>query len=330
MTAPSILGTGSYVPKGVVTNSDLARCLETSDEWIRSHIGIAERHVSRDETTSDMAVSAARLALSQIEDDLPFDGIIVATQTPDKIIPATACIVQHRLGLEGCFALDINAACTGFVYGTHFALGLLRAGLAKRLLLIGAERMSRLVDWEDRTTCVIFGDGAGAAVLGAAEQQDPKLAVLVDSLISCDGSGEEVIQIPAGGTNLPLTHENLDDGLQYVKMDGRRVFDFAVDAFVSTVRELADRAAIDVRNIHYIIPHQANLRIIDAAMQQLGMPKERAITHIDHYGNTSAASVPIALDECARAGRFESGQMIALVAFGTGLTWGGALVKWMD
>jgi 3-oxoacyl-[acyl-carrier-protein] synthase-3 len=329
MAAASILATGSYLPSTAVTNQDLAARLDTSDEWIQSHIGIRERRIAVDEDTSEMALRAAEAALSRLPEGVALDGIIVATQTPDKIIPATACILQHRLGLSGCFAVDMNAACSGFLYGLHFAAGLLASGSAKRLLVIGAERMSRLVNWQDRRTCVIFGDGAGAVVLGACEGGEPRLADVEDSVVCSDGAGEEVIHVPAGGSRLPLSRDNVDDGLQYVHMDGRRVFSFAVDAFVSTVRQLAARAGLELEQLSYVLPHQANLRIIEEAMGVLGLPMERTLTHIDRYGNTSAASIAIALDENARARRFRPGEVLALVAFGTGLAWGGVLLRWV-
>jgi 3-oxoacyl-[acyl-carrier-protein] synthase-3 len=330
MKTASILATGSYVPDTVLTNDDLARRVDTSDQWIWSHIGIHERRIASTETTSAMADRAARAALAALGDGAVVDGIIVATQTPDKIIPAAACMLQHRLGLRDCFAVDLNAACSGFLYGLHFAAGLLRSGSAERLLVVGAERMSRLVNWGDRRTCVIFGDGAGAVVLGSADGSDGRLAELRDCVVHSDGTGEEVIHVPAGGSSLPLTEENIGQGLQYVHMDGRRVFDFAVDAFVSTVNELTARSGLDIQSLSYVIPHQANLRIIEQAMRALGLPLERAVTHIDRYGNTSAASIPIALDENARAGRFRPGETVALVAFGTGLAWGGALIRWVS
>ena len=323
-----LLATGSYLPDTVLTNAALASRLDTSDEWIRAHLGIRERRIAVQETTSTMATAAARLALSSLPDPRALDGLILATQTPDKPIPATACIVQHRLGLQDCFALDVNAACSGFVYALHLALGLLRGGLARRLLVIGAERMSRLVNWQDRRTCVIFGDGAGAALLGTVAPGEPRLADLGVSLLGADGRGEEVIHVPAGGASLPLTRDNLDLGLQYVHMDGRRVFDFAVAAFVSTIRELARRSDLAVSDLSHLLPHQANQRIIEQAMEELGLPADRAVSHLDCYGNTSAASIPIALDESARAGRFHTGEHLALVAFGTGLAWGGALLTW--
>jgi 3-oxoacyl-[acyl-carrier-protein] synthase-3 len=328
MATASILATGSYLPERVVTNDELATIVDTSDEWIRSHIGIGERRLSSGESTSEMALQAARRALAQVEGDPPLDGIIVATQTPDKIVPATACMVQHRLGLTGCFAVDVNAACTGFIHALHFAGGLLQSGAARRLLIIGAERMSRLVNWCDRSTCVIFADGAGAVVLGSTRDGERTLANVLDSVVHCDGTGEEVIHVPAGGSSLPLTHENLDQGLQYIHMDGHRVFGFAVNALASTVRELAERCGTSLSEVAHIIPHQANQRIIDEGMTALGMPAERAVTHIERYGNTCAASIPIALDENARDGHFHCDELIALVAFGTGLTWGGALLKW--
>ncbi len=330
VTTASILSMGSYIPPDVVTNDDLARELDTSDEWIWSHLGIRERRIASEETTSEMAARAARAALDGLGGGVSLDGIILATQTPDKIVPATACILQHRLGLRGCFAVDVNAACTGFVYALHLGAALLRAGSARRLLVVGAERMSRLVNWNDRSTCVIFGDGAGAVVLGATRDGDGRLADVLDSVICSDGEGEEVIHVPGGGSSLPLTAENVEQGLQYVHMDGRQVFSFAVDAFAATVSALAGRSRLDVQSLSYVIPHQANLRIIERAMEKLGLPPERAVTHLERYGNTSAASIPIALDEGAQEGRFRPGQMLALVAFGTGLAWGGVLVRWMS
>jgi len=324
----SILSTGSYLPQSVVTNEDLARVLDTSDEWIWSHIGIRERRIAREEQTSDLAERAARRALAGTIGTQDLDGIIVATQTPDKPVPATACILQHKLSAPNCFAFDINAACSGFVYALHLATGLIRSSLARRILVVGAERMSRLVDWRDRRTCVIFSDGAGALVLGGTEEREPRLADLLDTIVFNDGTGEEVIHVPLGGSSNPITAETVDSNLRYVQMDGRRVFTFARNAFVETVRALSERNRVPVVELAHIIPHQANMRIIEAAMSDLALPITRAVTHLARYGNTCAASIPIALDEEAREGRFATGESIALVAFGTGLSWGGALLRW--
>ncbi len=326
----SLLGTGCYVPPGAATNEDLAQRLDTSDAWIQSHLGICERRLAgAHETTSMMAAAAAQSALAQAEVE-QIDGLIVATQTPDKIIPAAACLVQHRLGLRDCFAVDINAACSGFVFALHLAAALVRGGTHRRVLAIGADRLSRLVNWRDRTTCVIFGDGAGAALVANVPEGAPRRADIVDSLLLSDGEGEEVIEVPAGGSSRPLTHHNLDAGLQYVHMEGRRVFEFACSAFVSTLRTLTERVGLQATDLDYVIPHQANLRIIERAMEELGLPMARAITNLERYGNTSSASVPIALDEASRGGAFRPGQLLGLVAFGTGLAWGGALLRWQQ
>jgi 3-oxoacyl-[acyl-carrier-protein] synthase-3 len=324
----SILSTGSYLPEFVVTNDDLARVVDTSDDWIWSHIGIRERRIARDEQTSDLADRAARRALGGTVATEDLDGIIVATQTPDKPVPATACILQHRLSAPNCFALDINAACSGFVYALHLAAGLIQSNMARRILVVGAERMSRLVDWRDRRTCVIFADGAGALVLGGTEDGEPRLADLLDTIVFNDGTGEEVIHVPLGGSSNPVTAETVDSNLRYVQMDGRRVFTFAQSAFVQTIRALSQRNGVPIDKLAHVIPHQANMRIIEAAMNDLALPMSRAVTHLERYGNTCAASIPIALDEEAIEGRFATGDLLALVTFGTGLAWGGALLRW--
>ena len=309
-----ILGTGSYAPERVMTNDELAHRVATSDEWIRSRSGIRERRIAAPgEATSDMAVQAARRALGDANVEAgDIDLLIVATFTPDLLLPSAACIVQNKLGLSPAAAsFDVNAACSGFIYALDAGCAMLASGRYHKALVVGVEKLSPVVDWSDRTTCVLFGDGAGAAVLGVGKE--PGRGLLGTNLGAL-GNSVDLLYIPAGG--------------QFIRMKGREVFKAAVRAMEDISRSILEQHGLNGSNIALVIPHQANLRIIEALAEYLEMPMDRFFVNVDRYGNTSAASIPMALDEARRAGRIKSGDLILLVAFGAGLTYGSALIRW--
>ncbi len=313
-----IAGTGSYLPEKVVTNDDLAKVVDTSDEWIRTRTGIRERHIAADtETTSDLGYNAAVRALEAAGIDASqLDLIVVGTTTPDLIFPSTACLIQARLGVAGCAALDVNAACSGFVYALSVADKFVRSGDAKYALVIGAETLTRIVDWNDRTTCVLFGDGAGAVVLKA----DSETGILSTHL-HADGSKKELLWDPVG---VSVGFE----GGGKINMKGNDVFKYAVKALDSVVDETLQANGLDKSDLDWLIPHQANLRIIEATAKRLDLPMEQVVVTVDRHGNTSAGSVPLALDEAVRSGRVQRGQLVLLEAFGGGFTWGSALLRY--
>jgi len=321
MTYSRIAGTGSYLPEKVVTNHDLERVIDTSDEWIRERTGIKRRHLAADgEKTSDLALAAANQALDMAgisAEDI--DLIIIATTTPDKVFPGTACIVQRRLGIGGCGAFDIQAACSGFVYGLDLGDRYIRTGAAKNVLVIGAETLSRLTNWEDRATAVLFGDGAGAVVLQESEEQG-----IISTHIHADGQYEDLLQVPQGvSSGYDITRA----GEAYIQMNGNAVFRRAVATLDSIARETLDRNNIDKHDLDWFVPHQANMRIITAAAKKLDMPMERVIVTVDEHANTSAASIPLALDVAVRDGRIKRGELLLFEAFGAGFTWGSALLR---
>lgn len=326
MIQARIVGTGSYAPKKVVTNHDLEKLIETSDEWIIERTGIKERRVAeKHEATSDLAYEASIRALKAAGiHAADLDLIIVATVTSDTAMPSTACILQHKLRAKKAGAFDINAACSGFIYGLSVASALIKAGTAENILLVGAEVLSRFVDWQDRTTCVLFGDGAGAAVL---RRHAGKRGVLSTHL-HADGSLAELLHIEAGGSRLPATHETVDQRMHYVKMRGNETFKVAVRALEDVVQEALEFNKVRPEEIDLLVPHQANLRIIQAMAKRLNMPMEKVVVTIHKYGNTSAASIPMALDEAVRDGRIRDHNLILLEAFGGGLTWASALLRW--
>jgi len=313
-----IIGTGSAVPSKTVTNEDLSGMMETSDEWIRTRVGVAERRIATTENTSDLAYEAAVKALdmSGISAD-SLDLIVAATITPDRVCPTTAGTVQVRLGAS-CPAFDISSACSGFLFALETAAGFIARGNTKRALVIGAERISKIIDWTDRSTAVIFGDGAGAAVLEAGD------SCLCSEL--CTMGGDDVIKIPAFGGTSPFTEIEKENPVIF--MEGQETFKFAVGAFVDHIRSMADKAGIAVGDIDHIVPHQANERIIRMAARRLKLPDEKFVMNIDRYGNTAAASVPIALDELNRSGKLKSGDLVAMAAFGGGLSSAGCLLRW--
>ncbi|HYB74266.1 MAG TPA: beta-ketoacyl-ACP synthase III [Candidatus Sulfotelmatobacter sp.] len=323
-----IAATGAYAPDGVIANADLERLVETSDEWIVTRTGISERRRSRDDqATSDLAEMAARRALAAAGmDPADLDQILVATVTPDMFFPSTACVLQDRLGARRAGAMDVSAACSGFIYGLAVADGFLRGGAARRVLLVGAETLTKVIDWTDRNTCVLFGDGAGAVVLTAAD--DGESRILTTHLFA-DGSRGHALMMPGGGSRHPIAPSMLDANLHRIKMDnGNEVFKVAVRAMEDAAIVALKATGFDVHDVDLFVPHQANLRIINAVGQRLGIPEEKVVVNIQRYGNTSAASIPLALDEAVRAGRIKRGDLLLLCAFGGGLTWGSALIRW--
>ncbi|MEF3081165.1 beta-ketoacyl-ACP synthase III [Luteimonas sp. SMYT11W] len=318
-----IAGTGSYLPEKVLTNDDLAKFVDTSDEWIATRTGIRERHVAAEgETTSDLAFHAATRAMeaagvSASEIDL----IIVGTTTPDIIFPSTACLLQARLGANGCGAFDVNAACSGFLYAFSIADKFIKSGDAKTVLVVGAETLTRMVDWNERTTAVLFGDGAGAVVLKA----DAETGILSTHL-HADGAKKELLWNPVG-VSAGFRDDQPNAGVR-IQMAGSDVFKYAVKALDSVVEETLEANGLDRHDIDWLIPHQANLRIIEATAKRLDMPMDRVVVTVDKHGNTSSGSVPLALDEAVRSGRVQRGQLLLLEAFGGGFTWGSALLRY--
>ncbi len=321
-----ILGTGFYVPEKIMTNADLEKIVETSDEWIVERTGIKERRIAEDnQPMSDLALRAAKAALADAgvaAEDL--DLIIVATLTSDRIIPSTACMIQNLLGAKHAAAFDLSAACSGFAYAASVAAQFIETGAYKKALVIGAETLSKYINWEDRNTCVLFGDGAGAAVLGQVEKGYGILSFDLGS----DGSGGDAIQIPSSGSLMPVSKESIDQKLNLIHMNGRDVFKFAVKAMGKTVKNSLAKIDMPQEKIDWLVPHQANIRIIESAAKRLSMPMDKVIVNIHKYGNMSAACIPIALAEAAAAKRFKKGDIIALSGFGAGLTWASCIIRW--
>ncbi len=321
-----ILGTGSFAPERVLTNVELAEMVDTSDEWITSRTGIKSRHIADEKTaTSDLAAEAGRRALADAgvtADEV--DLIILATATPDMLFPATACLVQSALGLKNACGFDVSAACSGFVYSLSLANSLVGGGTYENVLVIGAETLSKITDWTDRNTCVLFGDGAGAAVVGVVPEGRGILSVLLGS----DGSLSNWLNMPGGGSRAPISQEVLDQRLHYIKMAGNSVFKYAVKEMGAAALAALDRAGVTGDALDLLVPHQANLRIIEAVADRIGVPMSKVFINIDRYGNTSAASVPIALDEARRNGRLKEGDLVEIVVFGGGFTWGAAVLRW--
>jgi 3-oxoacyl-[acyl-carrier-protein] synthase III len=321
-----IVGWGKYVPERVLTNDDLMHMVDTSDEWIRTRTGIVERHiVAEEESTATMAIEAAHAAL-EMANLRPTDLnlIIVATATPDHAFPATACLVQDALGATHAACFDLAAGCSGFVYGVGLAADLISSGAYVNALVIGAETLTRITDWDDRATCVLFGDGAGAVILQANGSDGGVLS----SVLGADGSGGDLLHLPAGGSRYPASHQTVSEGLHYLKMKGREVFRFAVRAMPAATRLVLEKAGLTIDDLSLIIPHQANYRITDASAKALGIPQEKVFSNVDRYGNTSAASIPIALCEAVEQDRIHRDDLVVFVGFGAGLTWAAAAVRW--
>ena len=318
-----IAGTGSYLPEKVVTNDDLSKVVDTSDEWIRTRTGIRQRHVAADgQTSSDMGHQAALKAIEAAGiDPSGIDLIVVGTTTPDYVFPSTACLIQQKLGIPGCPAFDVNAACSGFLFALSVADQFIRTGSARTVLVVGVETLTRMVDWTDRTTCVLFGDGAGAVVLKA----DADTGILSTHL-HADGNKRDLLCCPVG-VSAGFDNSLPNAGVR-ITMAGNEVFKHAVKALDSVVDEALEANGLDKGALDWLIPHQANLRIIEATAKRLDMPMERVIVTVDRHGNTSAGSVPLALDEAVRSGRVQRGQLLLLEAFGGGFTWGAALLRY--
>lgn len=326
LKAAGILGVGYYVPEKVLTNKDLEKIVDTSDEWITERTGIKERHIaSPEQATSDLATMAAKRALESAKIKAEeLDLIIVCTLTPDMFFPATSCIVQNNLGAVNAGAFDLSAGCSGFVYGLSVACQMVSAGVHKKILVIGAEVLSKITNWQDRNTCVIFADGAGAAVVGEVEDGYG----YYNSVLGADGSGGDCIIMPAGGSRKPSTVETLKENLHYIHMDGTEVFKFATKIVPEAANKVLEPTGLKMDDVDIIIPHQANIRIIQAAAKRLKQPVEKFFVNIERYGNTSAATVPIALAEAWEQGRIKRGDNVLLVGFGTGLTWAANVLKW--
>jgi 3-oxoacyl-[acyl-carrier-protein] synthase-3 len=322
----SIEAVGSYVPEKVLRNADLEKMVETSDEWIRSRTGIEERHVAAaDEFTSDIAAKAAKLALDRANiAPEQVDLIIVATITPDMPFPSTACLVQQKIGASRAAAFDIEAACSGFIFALEIGQQFIMSRTYNTVFVIGAEKLSSIIDWQDRNTCVLFGDGAGAAVL----QNRPNSHGLLTACMGSDGTRAGLLSMPGGGSRCPATAESVANRLHFLRMDGKETFKNAVNAMLTAAREALKRCELDISQIKCIIPHQANRRIIDAVAERLDARPEQVFINLHKYGNTSAASVAIALDEAVQTGRIQRGDLILLVVFGAGLTWGAAVIEW--
>lgn len=322
-----IKGTGSYVPEKILSNSDLAKTVDTSDEWITARTGIKERRIAADdELASDMAAKAALRALEdaavRAED---IDIIIVATMTPDMPFPSTACLVQAKLNIGAAVCMDIEAACSGFLYVAEVASAMLKSGNYKNALVIGTEKLSSILDWQDRTTCVLFGDGAGAAVFTPSDEKD---IGLIDFKLGADGVKSQLLYMPGGGCAIPASNDSIASRQHFLKMRGREVFKSAVKVMGQSALDILNENGLNANDIKCVIPHQANLRIIESLSNRLELPLDKFYLNLDKYGNTSAASIPIALDEAYRDGRIQSGDIVLMVAFGAGLTWGASLLKW--
>ncbi len=317
-----IIGTGSYLPEKVLTNQDLEKMVDTTDAWIQERTGIKKRHIAEEgQTTCDLAEQAARNAIEasgkSVED---IDLIVVATTTPDKIFPSVACLLQQRLGIHGCAAFDVQAVCTGFVYALGVADNFVRAGSAKCALVIGAETISRIIDWTDRNTCVLFGDGAGAVVIEASEEPG-----ILSTHLHADGQYEDLLHVPGG---VSLNPEILSDGEAYMHMRGNEVFKMAVKTLGKIVDETLEANNMEKSDVDWLIPHQANIRIINATAKKLKMSMDHVVVTVHEHGNTSAASVPLALDAAVREGKIKRGETLLMEAFGGGFTWGSVLVKY--
>ncbi len=326
MRSSTISGIGRYVPKRVMTNAELEHFVDTTDEWIVSRTGIRERRIADPaEASSDLAYEASKEALEDAGvTPEQIDLIIVGTATPDMLFPATACILQDRLGARDAGAFDLSAACSSWGYGAAVAHGYIASGQAETVLVVGAETLSKITNWKDRSTCVLFGDCAGAVVMTACEAGQGFLSFHLGS----DGSGGALIALPAGGSRLPASYDTIERGQHYLTMNGREVFKFAVRCIPRTIEEVVRRAGLSIEDVDWFIPHQANIRIIDAAAERLGQPKEKFFVNVERYGNTSSASVPVALYEAVRAGRIKEGDVAVMVAFGGGLTWASCAIRW--
>ncbi len=322
---PGILGLGTYVPEKVLSNHDIEKLVETSDEWITERTGIKERRIAEKERVSQLGAKAALKAIKDARiNSSDIDCIVLASASPEYIFPATACLVQKELDLEGIPAFDVQAVCTGFNYALTVASALIKAGLYRNILVIGAEKMSAFVDWSDRTTCILFGDGAGAVVLGKVEEGFG----VISSVLGADGRGNELLYIPAGGSALPASFETVSKGEHFIKMNGREVFKWAVRVLTEVTKKVISEEGLKIEDIDYFIFHQANKRIIDAVSKSLNIPPEKMVVNIDRVGNTSTASILLALEDLRREKSLNKGDLLLFASFGAGLTWGANIVRW--
>lgn len=321
-----IIGTGSYVPEKVISNFDLEKMVDTTDDWIRTRTGIKERRIlDMEKGSSFMAIEAAKKALKAAEiEPEAIDLIIVSTVTPDMMFPSTACIVQESLKCKNAAAFDLEAACSGFLYGLSVAYSFVNSGIYKNILLIGTETLSRIIDWEDRNTCVLFGDGAGAAVI--SEVPEGKGVLGLD--LGADGKGKDLLKLVAGGSLMPATEQTIKNKLHYIYMEGNEVFKFAVRKMEEISLKIIEKSNLDLKDIDYLIPHQANMRIIESARKKLKLAENKVYVNLENYGNMSSASIPVALDEAVRKNKIKDNDVVLLIGFGGGLTWGAMLLKW--
>ncbi len=324
--AVTIAGTGAYVPERILTNADLEKMVDTTDEWIVTRTGMRERRIARDdEPTSEMASAAAHKALESAgvtgED---VDLIIVATVTPDMLFPSTACMVQNSIGAKGALCFDLEAACSGFLYAMEVGRGMIASGLYNTALVIGAEKMSSVTDWEDRATCVLFGDGAGAAVLKRAENGSRGI---LSTTVGSDGSLGELLMIPGGGSRIPASHDSVDQRQHFMKMAGNNVFKHAVRCMSEAGQVALEKAGLTVDDVDWVVPHQANMRIIKVIADRAGISMDNVVINLDRLGNTTAATVPLALDEAIRDGRIKKGDIVLMIVFGGGFTWGATVLE---
>lgn len=322
----SIIATGSYLPDRILSNAELEKMVETTDEWIVTRTGIRERHIARpDQATSDLGLEAARRALDQAGVAAEaVDMIIVATITPDMFFPSTACLIQQALGAKNAFCFDIEAACSGYLYAIEIASRFVASGSINTALVIAGEKMSSIVDWNDRSTCVLFGDGAGAVVL----QNRPGERGILSSVMGADGSLSHLLTLPGGGSRHPPTNETIKQGLHTLKMAGREVFKHAVNTMLAAATEAMRRAGLTINDVDCVIPHQANKRIITALSEKLGVSEDKCFVNVDTCGNMSAASIAVALDQAVRAGRVSKNDIVLMVVFGGGFTWGATVIEW--
>jgi 3-oxoacyl-[acyl-carrier-protein] synthase-3 len=323
-----ITGTGHYLPEKRLTNADLEKMVDTNDQWIRERTGISARRIAADgEHTSDMALKASKLALAEAKlDPKDIDMIILGTVSPDEVMPNTACHLQKKLGARDCMAVDISAACTGFVYGLSIADQFIKTGIYKNILVVGADHLHHLVDYKDRDTCILFGDGAGAAILSRAKEEENSDILALD--LRADGNIGDLFVLPAGGSKMPITHQVLDEGLHYVRMKGREIFKHAVRTMSDCCTEVLKISNMKADEVSWVIPHQANIRIMEAVAKHFGLPMDRMVVEIEDMGNTSAATVIVSLDRAIRDGRIQRGQNILLTAFGAGITSGSVLLRY--
>ncbi len=328
--ASSIIGTGSFMPEKVLTNDDISKIVDTSDEWITTRTGIKERRIAAEgQATSDLAAEAARRAIADAgicPEEISL--IVVATVTPDMFFPSTACFVQKKIGAANAVCFDISAACSGFLYALQVARHFINTGNRTTALVIGAEKLSSLINWQDRNTCVLFGDGAGAVVIRRAEEGSDAQGRVLSTVMGSDGNLADLLKVPGGGSACPITAENAPSRPNTIHMEGRETFKHAVTRMCQASEQALEMAGLKKEDITLIIPHQANLRIIQAIADRLGLPHDKAFVNLDKYGNTSAATIPVALDEARRAGRLKKGDIVLLVAFGGGFTWASSVVRW--